>query len=401
MPYRLEYGGKRSTDEILAEHPSELITIGAVEGSPTNRLIYGDNLPVLASLLRDERVAGHVRLVYIDPPFATQSRFESRQQAHAYDDHLTGAEYLEFLRARLILLRELIADDGSLYLHLDSKMAFEGKILLDEVFGPKNFRNLITRKKSNPKNYTRKQFGNVTDFILFYSKSSHYVWNQVFEPRDEVSAAREYRFKDQATGRRYMKVPVHAPGVRNGVTGGEWNGMLPPRGKHWQLTPERLTELDRRGDIYWSPSGNPRRKLYMDDAGAPAQDLWLDFKDAHNQMIEVTGYPTEKNLKLLERIVAASSDVGDIVLDAFSGSGTTAIAAESLGRQWIAIDNSPLAIETTVGRLTSGSERMGDFVSERSGHGPNRLPTSAPLLRGGLEVQADAKLQDVQPVPVR
>lgn len=129
----------------------------------------------------------------------------------------------------------------------------------------------------------------------------------------------------------------------------------------------------------------------------PAQDIWLDFKDAHNQMIEVTGYPTEKNQRLLERIVSASSNPGDIVLDAFSGSGTTAVVAEALGRRWVAIDNAPLAISSTLKRLASGSERMGDFVSERNGAAkPTNL--RLPLLSSGLDLFVEDSLQESQPL---
>jgi adenine-specific DNA-methyltransferase len=149
----------------------------SVEKYPKNRLIYGENLRVLRNLLNDNNVAGKVKLVYIDPPYATGFGFESRKQNHAYHDLIDGADYLEFLRHRLVLLKELLADDGSIYVHLDENMAFPIKILMDEIFGPKNFRNWITRKKCNPKNYTRKQYGNISDYILFYMKSDAYVWN--------------------------------------------------------------------------------------------------------------------------------------------------------------------------------------------------------------------------------
>lgn len=260
--YRLEYDGKKSEADVLRTQPAVLRRVVSIDGDPRNALIYGNNLPVLASLLQDPALAGKIRMVYIDPPFATQSRFESRKQKHAYDDHLAGADYLEFLRERLILLRELLADDGSLYLHLDDKMAFEAKVLLDEIFGQKSFRNIIARKKSNPKNYTRRQYGNVADYILFYSKGTDYVWNQVLEERNDISATREYRHIDPETGRRFMKVPIHAPGVRNGATGGEWKGLLPPPGKHWQYTPREAYR-----------DGPARRYLLVADGERTAKTL--------------------------------------------------------------------------------------------------------------------------------
>lgn len=173
-------------------------------------------LPILAALLQDSSVRGQVKLVYIDPPFATGSVFKSRSQDDAYHDLLCGAYYIEFMRQRLILLRELLADDGSIYVHLDENMAFHIKIIMDEVFGQNNFRNWITRKKCNPKNYTRKTFGKISDYILFYTKSDKYIWNRPFEEWALERAEQEYPYIEEETGRRYKKVPVHAPGVRYG-----------------------------------------------------------------------------------------------------------------------------------------------------------------------------------------
>jgi len=293
--FRLEYPGKKAQEDILALPAGHYSPNSAYSGGD-NRLYHADNLAVLAALAKDEAVSGKVKLVYIDPPFATASSFESRKQNHAYDDHLVGPDFVETLRERLILIHRLLADDGSLYLHLDERMIFHFRVVLDEIFGEKNFRNCITRKKCNPKNYTRKTYGNVADYILFYTKSDNYVWNRPIEPWDEVKSVKEYPCLDP-DGRRYKKVPVHAPGVRNGETGGEWKGKLPPPGKHWQYKPSTLDEMDARGEIYWSPTGNPRRKIYLENsAGIPVQDIWMDFRDAHNQNIHITGYPTEKNL---------------------------------------------------------------------------------------------------------
>jgi adenine-specific DNA-methyltransferase len=363
----LQYDGKRDHERILQTPAAEIRTLWtpARSEAPVNRLIFGDNLPILSALRHDPTVKGKVRLVYIDPPYATGGVFQSRAQEDAYDDLLMGSRYVEFLRERLILLRELLADDGSIYVHLDKNMAFAMKMIMDEVFGVGNFRSWITRKKCNPKNYTSKNYGNVADFILFYSKTDEYVWHRPFEEWTDEKIVKEYQYVD-ADGRRYKKVPVHAPGVRNGATGQPWRGMSPPPGKHWQYPPSKLDEMDARGEIYWSPTGNPRRKVYLDrSSGIPVQDIWLDFRDAHNQNIKITGFPTEKNPDLLRRIVEASSDPGDLVLDCFCGSGTTLLAASRAGRQWIGIDSSPLAIATTLRRFASGVERMGDFVSRR------------------------------------
>jgi adenine-specific DNA-methyltransferase len=188
------------------------------------------------------------------------------------------------------------------------------------------------------------------------------MWNRSVEAWTE-GRAKEYQYVDAATGRRFMKVPVHAPGVRNGATGKPWRGVAPPPGKHWQFPPDAL---DAHGEIFWSARGNPRRKVFLDEnPGVGVQDIWLDFKDAHNQNIRITGYPTEKNPALLKRIIEAFSGEGDLVLDCFSGSGTTLAVAAALGRRWIGINNSPEAIRTTLLRFAEGTAPMGDFVRDR------------------------------------
>lgn len=369
----LQYEGKRDPADILQTRraewypawstASETSDTSDTRATPRNRLFFGDNLPILAALLQDKTVRGQVRLIYIDPPYATGGVFQSRSGQNAYDDLLTGAHYVEFLRERLILLRELLAEDGSIYVHLDKNMAYAIKLVMDEVFGPKNFRSGITRKKCNPKNYTSKNYGNVADFILFYTKSETYVWNRPFEEWADARARKEYPCVDDH-GRRFKKVPVHAPGVRHGETGQPWRGTLPPPGKHWQYLPSTLDRMDAAGEIYWSPTGNPRRKVYFEEsAGIPVQDIWLDFRDAHNQNIKITGFPTEKNPDLLQRIIEASSNADDLVLDCFGGSGTTFAVASQLQRRWIGIDNSELALATTLRRFASGLQPMGDFVT--------------------------------------
>jgi adenine-specific DNA-methyltransferase len=358
---KLVYPNKQSISNILAIPPGSFRSRTGI-GQP-NRLYFSENLSALSALTQDSSVCGKVRLVYIDPPYATQTTFHSRTQVHAYEDVFGEAEYLEFLRKRLIFLHKLLSSDGSIYVHIDDKMLFHVKLILDEIFGPENYRNCITRKKCNPKNYTRKSYGNVSDYILFYTKSETYVWNRQFEAWTE-ERAKEYQYIDEFTGRRHMRVPVHAPGTRNGETGKPWRGKLPPLGKHWQFPPSKLDELDAKGEIHWSKNGNPRRKVFLDtNEGIPVQDIWMDFKDAHNQNICITGYPTEKNPDLLRRIVEASSRPGDLVLDCFSGSGTTLAAADDLGRSWIGIDSSPEAIRTTLQRFATGLKAMGDFVT--------------------------------------
>lgn len=325
-----------------------------------NLLIYGDNYDALASLSQDKKIKGKVKLIYIDPPYGTQQDFTffgerfstiSRMNGGkvAYNDHLTGEEYLKFLSGRLILMHQLLADDGSIYLHIDSKMGHYVKVLMDKIFGEKNFINDITRIKCNPKNFKRNGFGNVKDMVLFYSKTKSYVWN---DPRQKINPSEsKHRFRlVDSKGRRYTTTPLHAPGeTTNGATGKKWKGMLPPAGRHWRYAPTVLDELDRNGLIEWSSTGNPRKRMYADDAiaaGAKMQDIWL-FKDPQKPK-----YPTEKNMEMLKLIVGTSSNEGDIVLDAFTGSGTTLVAAQELKRKYIGIDQSKQAIAICKSRLT-------------------------------------------------
>lgn len=360
----LIYRDKTTEDEI---QNVPLVSFDEYHSSPSGkRLYFGDNLDVLRALVDDPSICGKVNLIYIDPPFATQSQFLSRKQSQAYDDMLCGAAFVEFLRKRLILLHRLLSNNGSIYIHLDEKMIFEMKIIMDEVFGAKNYRNMIVRKKCNPKNYTRKTYGNIADFILFYSKTDKYIWNKQTVPLSEESK-KEYQYIEGDTGRKYMKVPVHAPGTRNGETGKQWRGKMPPPGKHWQYTPKLLDEMDARGEIFWSKNGNPRRKVYLDQhPGVGVQDIWLDYRDAHNQNIKITGYPTEKNPELFRRIIAASSNPGDMVLDCFAGSGTTLAVADEMQRNWVGVDNSVEAIKTILRRFEHGLQAMGDFVKKKT-----------------------------------
>ncbi len=326
------------------------------------RLYHADNLAVLNELIKDKSVRGNIKLIYIDPPYNTGADFETRGQEFAYSDRFSVEEYLDFMSKRLKVMKELLSADGSIYVHLDSKMVFHVKLLMDSIFGIDNFRGMITRKKCKPKNYTRKTYGNISDYILFYTKSDSPVWNRPYDQWENEKVKKEYPFIEEGTGRRYKRVPIHAPGIRNGATGREWRGMLPPAGKHWQYTPDKLDELDANNEIYWSSNGNPRRKVYLDQSkGIPVQDIWLDYLDVNNQNSVQTGYPTEKNLDMVKRIIEASTNQGDLVMDCFAGSGTTLVAAEELGRQWIGVDIGDIAIETIRERFANGSKTLSEL----------------------------------------
>ena len=223
---------------------------------------------------------------------------------------------------------------------------------------------MIVRKKCSSKNFTRNQYPNLHDYILFYSKTKNYKWNQPAETPTQEWIEKEYPKIDQG-GRRYKLVPVHAPGTRNGETGKPWRDKMPPPGKHWQLLPSKLEKLDAAGHIHWSRNGNPRRKVFLpEDKKVPLTDYWGKFRDAHHQSIRITGYPTEKNPHMLRTIVSASSEAGDIVIDPFCGSASTLHAAGELNRSWIGIDNSMVAFHAIFDRFFNGLKPMGDYVKK-------------------------------------
>jgi adenine-specific DNA-methyltransferase len=363
---RLEYDNKVSKEEILMPFDSHYVSVSSsvategIDSIPLNSLVFSDNFQALKKLSYDFN--NRVRLIYLDPPYGTGMDFQSRNLDHAYKDTLGTASWVEMMRRRLIVMRELLTNDGSIYIHIGHQMLFHLKVIMDEVFGEDNFRNIITRRKCSSKNSTKKQYPNVHDYVLFYSKSNKWLFNQPGVPATEEWISKEYTKEDEKG--RYKLVPIHAPGLRNGDTGKEWKGMKPPKGKHWQYKPSTLDELDVNGEIHWSKTGNPRRKVYLTaDKKIPINDLWSDYRDAHHQSKMITGYPTEKNLDMLKMIVQASSNEGDIVLDPFCGSGTTLHAARDLNRKWIGIDQSITAIDATVNRMKHGLRKMGDYVN--------------------------------------
>lgn len=350
----LHYPNKKSESEIFNTASAKLKVVSG-KGSD-NKLIHGDNLATLKFLLDDYGLAGKVDLVYIDPPFATNGHFKiSKDRANtisssnndtvAYSDTLVGADFLEFLRERLFFLRELLSERGSIYLHIDYKIGHYVKLIMDEIFGIKNFRNDIARIKCNPKNFHRKAYGNIKDSILFYSKSDNPIWNELKVPFSDEDAKR--LFKKVENGRKYTTIPLHAPGeTANGNTGKEWRGIKPPKGRHWRSNPAILEKWDKQGLIEWSANDVPRKKIFIDERdGKKMQDIW-EFKDP-----QYPSYPTEKNFDLLKFIVGTSSNENSLILDCFCGSGTTLVAAQELNRNWIGIDKSEHAIKVAKKRL--------------------------------------------------
>ena len=303
----------------------------------------GDNLVGLVLLARRDI---SVDLVYIDPPFATNNEFlvdtdrantVSASGRLAYTDTIRGSDYLDALRLRLTAIREVMSPTGSIYVHIDVNMEHHVRLLMDDVFGPQNFRNSITRIKSNPKNFERYSYGNIKDTVLFYSVSPRAItWNPQRTPLSADDLKRLYPRVD-SDGRRYTTTPLHAPGVtRDGPTGRHWRGIRPPRGRHWRYPPEKLSELDADGLIHWSATGNPRKINYADQSeGKMPQDIW-EYKDPQRPL-----YPTQKNAAMLERIILTSSNPGDTVMDCYAGSGSTLVGAAHLGRRFIGMDDAP------------------------------------------------------------
>jgi len=372
---RLSYENKASKSDILTPPSRKFLQFSSdgvlpVVHFPRNSFVLADNCDALSRVADSPKRAS---LIYLDPPYGTGFDFQSRDLEHAYNDRMGEACYVEFMRRRLVLMRECLADDGSIYVHIGHQMVAHLKLVMDEVFGADCFQNLITRRKCSSKNFTRNQYANLNDFILFYSKGKNFKWNRPGVSPEQEWIEKEYTKIDHL-GRRFKLVPVHAPGTRNGKTGEAWRDMMPPPGKHWQYVPEKLEEFDKNGDIHWSRNGNPRRKVYWSsDKKIGMTDYWEGFRDAHHQSIKITGYPTEKNLQMMEMIVGASSDPGDLVIDPFCGSGTTLEAARNTGRDWLGFDASFTAAKATIKRLRHGTKAMGDYVNRSKDTGEDQL----------------------------
>ena len=348
---------------------------------PPNRLIWtNDNLVALQTLLeekdpktREYRYRGKVDLVYIDPPFMVNSDFRADNSIDIEIDDDEGVQvkkepslveilaykdtwrqgldsFLSMLRRRLELLKDLLAPTGSIYVHLDWHTVHYVKVLMDEVFGYENFKNEITWRRANAHNDPAR-FGIITDTLLWYGASSQTFWADVYVPYRADYVASHWREQDE--NGRFQLIPLDAP--RHGEGGNllyDWHGVLPARGRTWGLIKEKMEELERQGRIAYTSTGKPRLKRYLHERpGLPAQNLWDDLPPVNSQATERLGYPTQKPVALIERVICASCPPGGLVLDCFAGSGTTAEAAERLGRRWICIDNGKYAIHLSRKRL--------------------------------------------------
>lgn len=324
----------------------------------TNRLIYGDNLLAMAALLAgDEQtpsLRGMIDLIYIDPPFDSKADYRTKVvlpgveleqkptviEQFAYSDTWSDgtASYLAMITPRLILMRELLSDSGSIYVHLDWHVGHYVKIVLDEVFGKDCFRNEIIWRRSYSHNDGNK-FGAIHDTLFFYTKANSYHFKPVFVPRGEDETAEEYPNICEITGKRYKSVSMNAAGQGEPRSFGEKGLLAPPSGRHWVWSQERIDQALAEKKIFFSSTGTPRYKQYADDIeGKQVQDLWFDFMAISSRSNEGLEYGTQKPEKLLDRIIQASCPEGGLVADFFGGSGTTAAVAEKLGRRWITSD---------------------------------------------------------------
>lgn len=376
--YRLIYKGKLKKERVLAETPAapwqlvrQFCTEQPHQDGWRNLLVWGDNLLALRGLLADQQgpnsfgTREKIKLVYIDPPFATRQDF-MKDKEKAYRDKVLGSQFIEFLRRRLILLREVLANDGSIYVHLDTKKSHYLKALLDEVFGEENFQNEIIWKRQSAKSGAFEglgQYGRIHETLLYYTKSDRWIWNQQYAAYSTSYIATWYKYCDPQTGRCYRLSDLTASGARRGESGGPLNlngeVVRPSPGRHWALGLEpgetiqqAMDRLVKQGRIHHEPGNMPAYRRYLDEMpGVMLQDIWTDVSPVAPQGVERINYPTQKPEQLLERVILSSSNEGDIILDCFGGSGTTTAAAEKLGRRWIAMDCGKLAIYTTQKRL--------------------------------------------------
>lgn len=316
-------------------------------------LVRGDNLEAAG------RLPGGVRLLYLDPPFATGQEFhyaaqrEGRRRVHrAYDDRWSGLkEYRDWMAPRLEAAAALLAPDGALYLHCDTRACHVLRGLCDDLLGEARFRAQIAwrRTTSHP---DARFYGSVHDVILVYADARLHRMNRVRVPLDPAYVERYYRYREP-DGRRFMSDNLTGAGDGPPRDFGE-RGVLPaPPGRHWLTDQAGLDRLLAEGRVFWTRNGVPRLKKYLDEAeGVPAGDVWTDIQPLRSwHRREATGYATQKPEALLERILAASSSPGDLVADLFCGSGTTLAVAHRLGRRWVGCDAGAHAIEVTRRRL--------------------------------------------------
>lgn len=336
-----------------------------------NKVFWGDNLQVMSHLLKTFR--GKVDLIYIDPPFdsgadyrrkvvvkgasasAGYASFEEKQ----YGDIWSNDEYLQFMYERVVLLRELLANTGTIYLHCDHRRSHHLRCILDEVFGTENFMTTITWKRSTAHSDSKQgrlAYGDISDVVHVYSKSGEYVFNTKHLPYSQDYVDKYYRYRDQ-DGRRYWLDNLQAPG---GAAKGNPYYEVMGVSRYWRYSKERMAQLIDAGRVIQTAPGRvPQFKRYLDEMpGVPLQNIWDDINRINPVGSERLGYPTQKPEELLERIIEVSSDRGSLIFDCFMGSGTTQAAALKLGRRFIGADINLGAVHMATKRLVQDLAEM-------------------------------------------
>lgn len=338
----------------LLANPQPLLGEAAPTAPWTNRLIYGDNLLAMAALLAGDEhtpsLRGKVDLIYIDPPFDSKADYRTKVnlpgvaleqrptviEQFAYSDTWSDgtASYLAMITPRLILMRELLADTGSIYVHLDWHVGHYVKLVLDEVFGKDNFTNEIIWKRSEAHSDSS-AFGAVHDVIFFYKKTRNNIWNRQYTPYTSEYVERQFKYTEQGSGRRYRSADLSASGLSGGGYLYEWNGIT----RSWRCPVQTMERYKTEGRLDYTGKGLVRYKYYLDEMpGLAIQSVWTDIGKIHHLADERISYQTQKPEELLERIVQASSNTGGLIADFNGGSGTTAAVAEKLGRRWVTTD---------------------------------------------------------------
>jgi site-specific DNA-methyltransferase (adenine-specific) len=333
------------------------------------RVIYcGDNLEQLRKL-----PAGCVDLIYIDPPFNSNRNYEAfwgeTREKRAFEDrHASTEAYIQFMQPRCVELHRVPKPTGSFYYHCDWHASHYVKVMVDRIFGENQFQNEIIWKRTTSHGDSQ-TWSRVHDTILFYTASDTFTWNPQHAPHGEEYLATKYKYQD-ADGRRYMLDNMTSPNPRPNMMY-EWKGHSSPE-KGWRYSKETMAKLDVEGRI-WYPddkSKRPRLKRYLDEMpGMPITTIWTDIWPINSQAAERLGYPTQKPLALMERVIKSSTSPNDIVLDAFCGCGTALVAAETLGRQWIGIDISPTACRVMAKRMRDVCKLKEDENLWRIGRG--------------------------------
>ena len=360
----LHWTGKRPYTSTQY-YPAQLKeSYGEAKDGWMNKLFWGDNLQVMSHMLRDFR--GMIDMVYIDPPFDSKAQYKKTIKVKSqdisndmmsfeekqYNDIWTNDTYLQYIYERIILLKELLKDTGTIWVHCDMSKGHYIKVLLDEVFGQENFVNQITWKRTfahGDMGQGAKHLGRISDYIFVYGKTPALKLNSVYTPYDDEYVKRVFKNMDE-DGRRWQSVSLTGPGgAAKGNPYYEFLGVS----RYWQYSEENMKRLYKEGRIYQSKEGAvPRRKMYLDESkGVPLQDIWTDIVPVQGASIENTNYPTQKPITLLKRILEVATDPGDIVFDCFMGSGTTQAVALEMGRKYIGADINLGAIQITTKRL--------------------------------------------------